>query len=117
MQFNRLRGTHDIYGEEAHVFSKIEVVARNVLTKFGFEELRTPVMEEKELFTRALGTETDVVQKEMYEFEDRSKGRVALRPEGTAGVVRAYLENNFDKGRRRSAKISQDLQNPSASIF
>ena len=54
-------------------------------------------MEERELFARALGTETDVVQKEMYEFEDRSKMRVAMRPEGTAGIVRAYLENNLDK--------------------
>ena len=54
-------------------------------------------MEEKELFSRALGSETDVVKKEMYEFEDRSKTWVALRPEGTAGIVRAYLENNFDK--------------------
>lgn len=97
MRFNRLRGTQDIYGEEALIFSRIEGISRDVFAKFGFEELRTPVMEEKELFTHALGTQTDVVQKEMYEFEDRSKVRVALRPEGTAGVVRAYLENNFDK--------------------
>ena len=95
--FNRLRGTHDIFGKDAEVFSRVERAAREIFTAFGFEELRTPIMEEKELFTRAIGAETDVVQKEMYEFEDRSKVRVALRPEGTAGVVRAYLENNFDK--------------------
>lgn len=75
----------------------MESSARNVLGRFGFEELRTPLLEEKELFARALGDETDVVQKEMYEFLDRSKTPIALRPEGTAGVVRAYLENSFDK--------------------
>ncbi len=75
----------------------MEATARKIFHRFGFEELRTPILEEKELFARALGSETDVVQKEMYEFLDRSKTHVALRPEGTAGVVRAYLENNFDK--------------------
>ena len=97
MSFQRLRGTHDIYGKDALYFQAVEASAREIFHRFGFEELRTPVLEEKELFTRALGNETDVVQKEMYEFEDRSKTRVAMRPEGTAGVVRAYLENNFDK--------------------
>src|SRR3989338_6265021 len=97
MPFQRLRGTHDIFGKDALLFKKAESTARAVFNRFGFEELRTPILEEKELFTRALGTETDVVQKEMYEFEDRSKMRVAMRPEGTAGIVRAYLENNFDK--------------------
>ncbi len=97
MPFQRLRGTHDIYGDDALRFQKIESTAREVFRNFGFSELRTPILEEKDVFTRALGTETDVVQKEMYEFEDRSKTRVAMRPEGTAGVVRAYLENEFDK--------------------
>ncbi len=95
--FKRLRGTHDIHGEDVRLFQKVEGEARRIFKLFGFKEIRTPVMEEKELFTRALGTETDVVQKEMYEFEDRSKTRIALRPEGTAGIVRAYLEDNFDK--------------------
>ncbi|MBI3315761.1 MAG: histidine--tRNA ligase [Candidatus Omnitrophica bacterium] len=99
MRFQRLRGTHDIVGQDAAVFQGIESAAREVFPVFDFEEIRTPVMEERELFTRALGTETDVVQKEMYEFEDRSKTKIALRPEGTAGIVRAYLENNFDKTR------------------
>ena len=99
-RIQRLRGTHDIFGDEARVFQKMEETARKTFTLFGFEELRTPLLEEKELFTRALGAETDVVQKEMYEFLDRSKTHVALRPEGTAGVVRAYLENNFDKNER-----------------
>ncbi len=96
-KLQRLRGTHDIFGEDAICFEKVESLAREVFARFGFEELRTPILEEKELFSRALGTETDVVQKEMYEFTDRSKTSVAMRPEGTAGVVRAYLENGFDK--------------------
>lgn len=93
----RLRGMHDIAGADAVLFEKAEAAARRIFALFGFEEIRTPILEEKEVFTRALGTETDVVQKEMYEFTDRSKVDVAMRPEGTAGVVRAYLENNFDK--------------------
>src|SRR3989338_11148206 len=59
--------------------------------------MRTPLIEEAALFSRALGADTDVVKKEMYTFEDRSRTRVALRPEGTAGIVRAYLENKLDK--------------------
>ena len=97
MPFQRLRGFQDIYGKEASGFAEALDAARKIFGRFGFEELATPVLEEKELFTRALGTDTEVVQKEMYEFEDRSKTRVALRPEGTAGIVRAYLENHFDK--------------------
>lgn len=97
MAFTRLRGFKDVAGGEALQFSRIEAVARNVFTNFGFEEIRIPLLEEKDVFVRALGDTTDVVQKEMYEFTDRSETRVALRPEGTAGVVRAYLENHLDK--------------------
>lgn len=93
----RLKGTEDIFGERAIAFERVEAVARKVFKAFGFKELRTPYLEEKDLFCRALGTGTDVVQKEMYEFKDKSDELVALRPEGTAGVVRAYLENNFHK--------------------
>ena len=99
MPVQRLRGFKDIYGEEADGFAKVEAAARSVFGTFGFLEIRAPILEERELFRGALGPETDVVQKEMYEFLDRSKTPVALRPEGTAGVVRAYLENNFDKTR------------------
>ena len=97
MKIQHLRGMHDIYGEDALKFQRIELIARDVFARFGFEEIRTPILEEKELFLRALGTETDVVQKEMYEFKDRSDVPVAMRPEGTAGIVRAYLENELDK--------------------
>ncbi len=97
MSFQRLRGFKDIYGSEADECARVEALARKVFGAFGFKEIRTPVLETRDLFRRALGSDTDVVQKEMYEFEDRSKEHIAMRPEGTAGVVRAYLENNFDK--------------------
>ena len=102
MSSQRLRGFKDIFGNEARLFSEAESVARRVFENFGFSEIKVPILEEKELFTRALGTETDVVQKEMYEFTDRSKIAVAMRPEGTAGVVRAYLEHSFDKNESHS---------------
>ncbi|MCG3176474.1 MAG: Histidine--tRNA ligase [Candidatus Omnitrophica bacterium] len=93
----RLKGTEDILGDRAVAFERVESAARKVFKDFGFKELRTPYLEEKDLFCRALGSGTDVVQKEMYEFRDKSDELVALRPEGTAGVVRAYLENNCHK--------------------
>ncbi|HTL70051.1 MAG TPA: histidine--tRNA ligase [Candidatus Eisenbacteria bacterium] len=96
-QIQRLRGFKDVFGEEAFLFSFAEGLAEEVFRSFGYEEIRIPALEEKSLFSRALGDQTDVVQKEMYEFKDRSDLSVALRPEGTAGVVRAYLENKLDK--------------------
>jgi len=93
----RLKGTYDLFGQDADSFRKIEETARTVFGLFGFQEIRTPYLEEKRLFTHALGTDTDVVKKEMYEFIDKSSESVALRPEGTAGVVRAYIENNIFK--------------------
>lgn len=97
MRFQRLRGFQDILAEEARRFAELAGAARRVFRNFGFEEVIVPLLERREVFSRALGEETDVVRKEMYEFEDRSKTRVVLRPEGTAGVVRAYLENDLDK--------------------
>ena len=97
MAYNRLRGTKDIWGAEARRFEALGCTARRVFGSFGFDEIQTPILESKEIFARALGDETDVVQKEMYEFKDRSGDLVAMRPEGTAGVVRAYLENHLDK--------------------
>lgn len=93
----RLRGFKDLYGEEAFLFSHVESMARLIFQTFDYEEVRVPVLEEKTLFSRALGEATDVVQKEMYEFKDRSDIMVAMRPEGTAGVVRLYVENKIDK--------------------
>lgn len=86
--FQPLAGTSDISSPEVRAWQAIEAAARRVFHVYGFEEIRTPVIEKEAVFTRSLGETTDVVQKEMYVFEDRGGRRVALRPEGTAGVMR-----------------------------
>ncbi|MBQ8747292.1 MAG: histidine--tRNA ligase [Clostridia bacterium] len=87
------RGTMDIMTPDVYIWNHIEDTVRDVARRFGFGEIRTPTFEELGLFHRGVGETTDVVQKEMYTFEDK-EGRVfALRPEGTASVVRAVLEN------------------------
>ena len=93
VKIQKPRGTMDIFPTEALLWQKIESKAREVASRFGFGEIRTPTFEELTLFKRGVGEVTDVVQKEMYTFEDR-EGRVfALRPEGTASVVRSIIEN------------------------
>lgn len=89
-----IKGFADLFADESRLFTFLEQSARTVFFRYGFTELRTPLMEYTDLFCRSIGTETDVVQKEMYTFND-SKGRsMSLRPEATAGVMRAYVENN-----------------------
>jgi histidyl-tRNA synthetase len=91
-RIKRIKGFADTFPPESTLFSAMESAARFVFARFGFEELRTPLLEFGELFARSIGAETDIVQKEMYAFDD-SRGRsVALRPEATAGVVRAYID-------------------------
>lgn len=93
VKIQKPRGTMDIFPSEALLWQKIESKAREIAIRFGFGEIRTPTFEELTLFKRGVGEVTDVVQKEMYTFEDR-EGRVfALRPEGTASVVRSIIEN------------------------
>ncbi|MBQ8739863.1 MAG: histidine--tRNA ligase, partial [Clostridia bacterium] len=87
------RGTMDIFPSETRVWQKIESKARDVAARFGFGEIRTPTFEELSLFQRGVGEVTDVVQKEMYTFADRENKIFALRPEGTASVARAIIEN------------------------
>ena len=87
------RGTMDIFPDEALIWQTIENKAREVAKRFGFGEIRTPTFEELSLFKRGVGEVTDVVQKEMYTFTDREDRVFALRPEGTASVVRAIIEN------------------------
>lgn len=87
------RGTMDILPENIGVWHYIENKAREVAAKYGYEELRFPTFEQTELFARGVGDTTDVVQKEMYTFTDREERSYALRPEGTASVVRSLIEN------------------------
>ena len=90
----KIKGTMDILPEDAALFQYIEGVMREEAARYGFGEIRTPTFENTELFVRGVGDTTDVVQKEMYTFADRDENRsISLRPEGTASVVRAIIEN------------------------
>ncbi|MBR5817591.1 MAG: histidine--tRNA ligase [Clostridia bacterium] len=90
----RIKGTMDILPSETPLFRYIEGVMREEAEKYGYGEIRTPTFENTELFVRGVGDTTDVVQKEMYTFADREENRsISLRPEGTASVVRAIIEN------------------------
>jgi len=89
------KGTHDVTPQEAALWQYIEDTARDICKEYGYGEIRLPVFEHTELFQRGVGDTTDVVQKEMYTFNDKGGRSITLRPEGTAGVVRAYLENNL----------------------
>lgn len=97
MRFQRLKGTRDILPEEIGKWQAAEAVIHQVMARFGFSEIRTPIFEETELFARGIGQLTDIVSKEMYTFADRGDKSLTLRPELTAGVVRAYIENNLGK--------------------
>src|SRR4029077_867647 len=94
-KFQSVRGTKDILPGDAARFQHLESVARALFKRFGYQEIRTPTFETVDLFQRSLGETTDVVQKEMYVFEDRGGRKLALRPEGTAGVVRAFVEHHL----------------------
>ena len=89
------KGTKDILPDEVYKWQYIEKKITELMTNYGMKEIRVPVFEHTELFSRGVGETTDVVQKEMYTFEDKGGRSVTLRPEGTAGVVRAYIEDGL----------------------
>lgn len=91
----RPKGTQDWFGENMHKRTVIEKLARELCRTYNIKEVITPVFEHTVLFQRGVGETTDVVQKEMYTFEDKGKRSITLKPEGTAGAIRAYLENNL----------------------
>lgn len=90
-----VRGMNDILPDESVRWQRVEVAARHVFDAYGYSEIRLPVVERTELFARAIGEATDIVEKEMYTFDDRNGDSLALRPEGTAGCVRAGLEHGL----------------------
>ena len=93
-----VRGMKDLLPPETARWHHIETVARAVFACYGFQEIRLPLLERTELFTRSIGTSTDIVEKEMYTFRDRRGESMTLRPEATASVVRAFIENRLDQG-------------------
>jgi histidyl-tRNA synthetase len=88
-----VKGMNDILPDQAGWWQKVETAAREVLENFGYREIRTPVLEKLELFARSIGESTDIVEKEMYAFQDRNGERLALRPEATASIVRSYVQH------------------------
>lgn len=89
------KGTMDVLPGQSEKWQALENAVRSVCKRYGFEEIRTPVFEHTEVFSRGVGDTTDVVSKEMYTFEDKGHRSVTLRPEGTAGVVRSFLESGL----------------------
>jgi len=95
MKYKALYGTHDILPDDSFKWQYLEDQVRKVFALYNYKEIRIPIFEETELFARSIGKDTDIVKKEMYTFTDQGKRSITLRPEATAGVVRAYLEHNL----------------------
>jgi len=95
MKIAAIRGFRDILPEESAVWQRMETQARASFAAYGFSEIILPVIEKTELFARAIGETTDIVEKEMYTFTDRDESSLTLRPEGTASVIRAYIEHSL----------------------
>ena len=95
MDVKNVKGTHDVYLEESDAYSAIEGLMRSIAMVYGYKEIRTPVMEYTEVFSRGVGNSSDVVRKEMYTFNDKAERSVTLRPEFTAGVMRAVVQNKL----------------------
>ncbi len=92
-----IRGTRDLLPPSTGVWNYVESVARDVFRVFNYQEIRTPLLEETQLFVRSVGEDTDIVTKEMYTFADRDETSLSLRPEATASVIRAYMEHRLDQ--------------------
>ena len=99
---NSLRGFRDLLPPESDLFARIEAAAREVFGLYGYQELRIPTIEKKELFVKSTGDTTDIVEKEMYAFTDGGGREVAVRPEGTPGMVRAFIEHNLGQTGRNA---------------
>ncbi|HEY9017087.1 histidine--tRNA ligase [Thiomicrospira sp.] len=94
-QIAAIRGMNDIYGQQAMAFQQVLQAAEQTLHQYGYQPIRLPLVEKTELFARSIGEVTDIVEKEMYTFADRNGDSLSLRPEGTAGCVRAMIENGL----------------------
>ena len=89
------RGTKDVLPQDSYRWQAVEAKMREAAAMAGYREVRTPVFEHTELFARGVGDTTDIVQKEMYTFKDKGDRSITLKPEGTSGAVRAFLESNL----------------------
>src|ERR1700710_574847 len=91
-----VKGTRDLLPPDTAVWNRVETIARDVFRAYNYQEIRTPILEETQLFARGVGAETDIVSKEMYTFDDHGTS-LTLRPENTACVIRAYIEHRLDQ--------------------
>lgn len=96
-KIQNVRGTYDLYGATKRKMKRVAEIASSVVEKYGFEEIETPIFEFTEVFSRNLGDTSDIVTKEMYCFEDKGGESLTLRPEGTAGLVRAFISNGMQQ--------------------
>src|ERR1700761_3465953 len=92
-----VKGTRDLLPPDTAVWNRVERIAHEVFAIYNYQEIRTPILEETQLFARGVGQETDIVSKEMYTFDDRDGSSLTLRPENTASVIRAYIEHRLDQ--------------------
>ena len=95
VKLQAIRGMHDILMQDTPRWQFLEATISNILSQYGYQEIRLPIVENTDLFTRSIGDNTDIVTKEMYSFNDRNDSSLTLRPEGTAGCVRAGIEHGF----------------------
>ncbi len=95
MKYSALKGIRDIFPPEIYLWQKIEKIADDVFSAYGFQEIRPPIIESSDIFIRSIGETTDIVEKEMYTFNDKAGRLITLRPEGTASVVRCYIEHHL----------------------
>ncbi len=94
-RYNALKGIQDIFPPDIYTWQKIEKIAADVFSVYGFQELRAPIIESTDIFIRSIGETSDIVEKEMYTFSDKAGRSITLRPEGTAPVVRCYVQNHL----------------------
>jgi histidyl-tRNA synthetase len=95
VKYSALKGIQDILPPDIHIWQKIESVAREIFRKYGFQEIRIPIIESTDIFIRSIGETTDIVEKEMYTFPDKAGRSITMRPEGTAPSVRCYVEHHL----------------------
>ncbi len=105
---NRQKGTYDIYGKEGKVLKQISYVVDAYASLYNYDYIRTPLFEATELYHRSVGENTDIVSKETYDFKDRGERNITLRPEGTAGITRALIENKLYGNRNDTIKLYYD---------
>ena len=90
-----VRGMNDILIDDIYIWNHVEQICKETFNQYGYQELRIPIVEKAELYERSIGESTDIIEKEMYVFQDRNGEDLALRPEATAGIVRAGLSNGL----------------------